>query len=74
MQTLGRSLASSFTTIITVVFLVILGVESLRWFALALLIGLLAGTYSSIFIASPMWVILERAFHKTKARSTSKRR
>lgn len=71
MQTLGRSLASSFTTIITVVFLVILGVESLRWFALALLIGLLAGTYSSIFIASPMWVILERALHKTKAKSAS---
>ncbi|MCF0135162.1 MAG: protein translocase subunit SecF [Lachnospiraceae bacterium] len=64
LQTLGRSLASSFTTIITVFLLFLLGVQSLRWFALPLLVGLLAGTYSSIFIATPIWYMLEKAIHK----------
>ena len=63
-QTLGRSLASSFTTIITVFLLFLLGVQSIRWFALPLLVGLVAGTYSSIFIASPIWYMLEKAIHK----------
>ena len=63
-QTLGRSLASSFTTIITVFLLFLLGVQSIRWFALPLVVGLLAGTYSSIFIASPIWYLLEKAIHK----------
>lgn len=63
-QTLGRSLASSFTTIITVFILFLLGVQSLRWFALPLIVGLLAGTYSSIYIATPVWYLLEKAIHK----------
>ncbi len=63
-QTLGRSLATSFTTIITVFLLFILGVQSLQWFALPLLVGILAGTYSSLFIASPIWYLLERKIHR----------
>ncbi|MCI8632647.1 MAG: protein translocase subunit SecF [Lachnospiraceae bacterium] len=63
-QTLGRSLGTSFTTIITVFLLFLLGVQSLRWFALPLLVGILAGTYSSLFIASPVWYLLETKFHK----------
>lgn len=63
-QTLGRSLGTSFTTIITVVLLFILGVQSLRWFALPLMVGILAGTYSSLFIASPIWYLLERKLHR----------
>lgn len=63
-QTLGRSLGTSFTTIITVFLLFLLGVQSLRWFALPLLVGIVAGTYSSLFIASPVWYLLEMKLHK----------
>ncbi len=63
-QTLGRSLGTSFTTIITVFLLFLLGVQSLRWFALPLLVGIVAGTYSSLFIASPVWYLLETKLHK----------
>lgn len=60
MQTLGRSVNTSVTTIIMVLMLFILGVESIRWFAFPLLAGFLAGTYSSLVIASPMWVLLQK--------------
>ena len=63
-QTLGRSLATTFTTIITVFLLFVLGVQSIRWFAAPLMVGLIAGTYSSLFIASPVWYLLEKAIHK----------
>ena len=64
MQTLGRSLGTSFTTIVMILLLFILGVQSLRWFALPLLVGMIAGTYSSLFIASPVWYLLEQKIHK----------
>jgi len=43
------------TVIITVVALLILGSESIRNFSIALFVGLLAGTYSSIFISAQLW-------------------
>ncbi|MBR4892666.1 MAG: protein translocase subunit SecF [Clostridia bacterium] len=61
-QTLLRSINTSVTTLITIVLLYILGVDAIRDFSLALIIGLLAGTYSSIFIAAPAWL----AFKKEK--------
>lgn len=67
MQTLGRSVNTSVTTIIMVLMLFILGVESIRWFAFPLLAGFLAGTYSSLVIASPMWVLLQK-IGKNRAR------
>lgn len=54
-QTIGRSVSTSFTTIIMVVLLFILGTDSVREFAFPLIIGITAGTYSSIFVASPLW-------------------
>lgn len=63
-QTLSRSINTSLTTIITVLLLFLMGVQSLRWFALPILIGLIAGTYSSVLLASPFWYLLEKAFHK----------
>jgi len=53
--TLRRSINTSFTTLITIAMLYVLGVASIREFALPIIIGLLAGTYSSIFLAGPMW-------------------
>lgn len=58
-QSLTRSINTSITTFITVFVLYILGVEQVREFALPLLVGIVAGTYSSIFIASPLWVMIK---------------
>lgn len=55
-QTLVRSLNTSFTTVFAATALFIFGGESIRYFSLALLMGLAAGTYSSIFIASQIWI------------------
>ncbi|MDK2798491.1 MAG: preprotein translocase subunit SecF [Clostridiales bacterium] len=56
-QTLARSINTSLTTLLTITLLYILGVESIKNFAFPLIIGILSGTYSSIFIASPVWVM-----------------
>ena len=54
-QTLTRSIYTSFTTVTMVVLLYILGVPAIKEFALPLLIGMLAGTYSSLLIATQLW-------------------
>lgn len=53
-QTLRRTLLTSLTTLLVVVTLILLGGEIIKGFAVALLIGILVGTYSSIFVASPV--------------------
>lgn len=57
-QTIIRSINTSFTTLLAIVTLYIFGVEAIKDFALPLIVGVLAGTYSSIFIASPVWYLL----------------
>jgi len=54
-QTLARSINTSLTTLLTVLALYIFGVESIKEFTLPIIVGLLGGTYSSIFIAGPLW-------------------
>lgn len=58
-QTITRSINTSLTTLVTIVALYIFGVEQIREFALPLIAGVVSGTYSSIFIASPVWVLLK---------------
>ncbi len=58
-QTLSRSLSTSFTTALTVLMLLIFGISTIREFAIPLLAGVIAGTYSSIFIATQLWYILK---------------
>ena len=53
-QTLRRTVLTSLTTLLVVLTLLILGGEVIRGFAAALLIGVIVGTYSSIFVASPV--------------------
>jgi SecD/SecF fusion protein len=60
LETLTRSINTSLTTLFAVVALLIFGGETTKVFALALFIGLLAGTYSSILIASPLWYLLQK--------------
>ena len=57
-QTLSRSLFTSLTTFVMVAVLYILGVSSVKEFALPLMIGIVCGTYSSVCLASAIWFIL----------------
>lgn len=57
-QTLTRSIFTSLTTFFTVAALYILGVDSIRQFALPISVGVICGTYSSVFIAGNIWYIL----------------
>ncbi|MDV2685918.1 protein translocase subunit SecF [Alkalihalophilus lindianensis] len=73
-KSLVQTLARSINTVLTVVFaaaaLFIFGGEAIRSFALALLIGLVAGTYSSMFLASQLWLIWKaRQLKKQKFKS-----
>ena len=72
-KSLVQTLARSINTVITVVFaaaaLFIFGGESIRTFAFALVLGLIAGTYSSLFIAAQLWMVLKwKQLQKQKRR------
>jgi preprotein translocase SecF subunit len=64
-ETLSRTIMTSLTTLLVVLFLYFIGGEVLRDFAFALLVGVIVGTYSSIFVASP---ILVEWYHKSPQR------
>lgn len=53
-QTLGRSINTTLTTLLSVIAIFVFGGETLRYFALALIIGFAMGSYSSIFVASTL--------------------
>ena len=61
-QTLSRSIFTSLTTFVMVLLLYILGVTSIKEFALPLMIGILCGTYSSVCLAGTIWVFLRKIF------------
>ena len=60
MQTLNRSLITSFTVVIVLVALLLFGGATIQGFVLALLIGIVSGSYSSIFNATPLLVVWRR--------------
>lgn len=59
LQTLGRTINTTLTTLLMVIFLYIFGVESIKVFAFPLIVGIVTGVYSSIFMAVPIAVKLE---------------
>lgn len=65
-QTISRSINTSLTTLIAIISVFIL-VPSIRTFTFPLMVGILSGAYSSIFIASPVWVMLKNYENKKKA-------
>ena len=71
-QTLSRTVLTSITTILALLSLYFLGGEVIQPFAFAMLIGVLVGTYSSIFIASPLLLFLEGRYGDAGARSGKK--
>ncbi|MEL6412711.1 MAG: protein translocase subunit SecD, partial [Bacteroidota bacterium] len=70
-ETMSRTLITSLTTLIAVTVLFLFGGEVLRGFSFALLVGIVFGTYSSVFIATPLAVDLS-AKHKTKQKKQKK--
>jgi preprotein translocase subunit SecF len=56
LQTIGRSITTSMTVVITLTALLLFGGAAINSFILALLVGIVSGTYSSIFVASPLFV------------------
>ncbi|MCL4150622.1 UNVERIFIED_CONTAM: hypothetical protein GTU68_006668 [Idotea baltica] len=72
-STLSRTIITSLTTLIVVLILFIFGGEVIKGFAFALLIGIIIGTYSSIFIATPLVVDLDRAADKRTGGVESKK-
>ena len=58
-ETFGRSIVTTFTTLIPVVILIFLGSHEILNFNIALLFGLISGVYSSLFIASQLWLDLD---------------
>ncbi|SFJ09670.1 SecD/SecF fusion protein [Paenibacillus sp. UNC496MF] len=58
-QTMSRSINTVMTVLFATICLLIFGSESIRLFSLAILFGLISGAYSSIFIASPLWLLLK---------------
>jgi preprotein translocase subunit SecF len=69
LQTIGRSIITSLTVVVTLGALLLLGPPTIRTFALALLLGVVSGTYSSIFNASQILVAWDEWDRRRKARA-----
>ncbi len=67
-QTMGRSINTTLTTLIMVLTLHIMGNASIQALTLPLLVGMLSGTYSSVFVASPLWYLL-KGRHKVEEKA-----
>lgn len=73
-ETMGRTINSTITTLITIVLIYILGVSTIKDFALPLIVGILAGAYTSIFIASTFWAAWRESNMKAKAAAAQERK
>ena len=69
LETFDRSLNTSLTVALVLIALLIFGGESIRWFVVALLVGIISGTYSSIFNASPILVVWQEWAERRKLKS-----
>lgn len=65
-QTLSRSINTSLTTFVMVAVLYILGVTSIREFALPLMVGIVCGAYSSVCVTGPLWYCMKKIQKKQK--------
>ena len=68
-QTLTRSIYTSFTTFITIAVLYILGVPSIKEFALPLMVGIIAGGFSSVCITGALWYIMRKGSDNVSAQT-----
>lgn len=72
-QTLTRSINTSFTTLLALIVLYFVGGESTQHFSLALIIGISAGTYSSVFLGSPLLVTIWKWQENKKSKIKAKK-
>ena len=71
METLARSINTSLTTLLVILALYLFGGVTIRYFVLVLLIGVVAGTYSSMLIAGPLLVVWDKARMKRRLAAES---
>ena len=71
-QTLTRSIYTTFTTFITIAMIYVLGVASIKEFALPMMIGIIAGAYSSVCITGGLWYTFEKMGEKRKSKKQAK--
>jgi preprotein translocase subunit SecF len=71
LQTFGRSITTSFTVVLTLATLLLFGGSATQEFVLALLIGIISGTYSSIFNAAPLLVVWQEWEDRRRGRLAS---
>ena len=69
---LGRTILTSGATALSLVGLIVYGVGTIQDFALAMLVGIISGTYSTWYIASPMTIWLEEHMAQRKAIEAAK--
>lgn len=72
-DTFTRSIYTTLTTMVTVIFLAILGSNSIREFCVPIILGLVAGLYSSVCLATPLWSAMSISFDKTKEKIAGRR-
>ncbi len=70
LETFNRSVNTSLTVVIVLFTLLLFGGEGIRWFVVALLVGIISGTYSSIFNASPLLVVWYEWDKKRKSKKS----
>ena len=73
LQTFGRSITTSLTVVITLLSLLLFAGEAIGVFVLALLLGIISGTYSSIFNASPLLVVWHQWEDRRRERESAAR-
>lgn len=71
-QTLSRSINTTITTLLTIGMVYILGVPSIQAFSLPIIIGILVGFYSSVFVAGPLWAFWRDSAVKSKKSAAAK--
>lgn len=69
LQTMNRSLNTTITTLLTIGMVYILGVKSIQVFALPIIIGIVIGFYSSVFVAGPLWATWRDSAVKAKKKA-----
>ena len=72
-STISRTINTTVTTLLTLVTLYILGVASIKEFAFPLIVGMLAGTYSSVLISGQVWAMWDKKYHAAKAAKAEKK-
>lgn len=73
-EMMGRTINSTITTLITIVLIYILGVSTIKDFALPLIVGIISGAYTSIFIASTFWAAWKESNMQAKAAAAQERK